>query len=71
MVDRGYPLSRDRARPGEDNPLLLYIVATAAFVEITSDVYTRNLADFFRGDADVVDWLEHAWESEELQHGGR
>jgi hypothetical protein len=53
----------------KDNALLLYIVATAAFVEITSDVYTRNLADFFRGDADVVDWLEHAWESEELQHG--
>ena len=53
----------------KDNALLLYIVATAAFVEITSDIYTRNLADFFRGDADVVDWLERAWESEELQHG--
>ena len=53
----------------EDNALLLYIVASASFVEITSDVYTRNLADFFRDDGDVVDWLERAWESEELQHG--
>jgi hypothetical protein len=53
----------------KNNELLLYIIATAAFVEITSDVYTRNLTDFFHGDADVVDWLEHAWESEELQHG--
>jgi hypothetical protein len=61
-----HALERERVR---DNALLLYIVATAAFVEITSDVYTRNLADFFRGDDDVVDWLEHAWESEELQHG--
>ena len=51
------------------NELLLHIVASASFVEITSDVYTRNLADFFRGDGEVVDWLEHAWESEELQHG--
>jgi hypothetical protein len=51
------------------NRLMLYTVATAAFVEITSDVYTRNLADFFRGDAEVVDWLENAWEREELQHG--
>jgi hypothetical protein len=59
-------LERERV---ENNTLLLYIVATAAFVEITSDVYTRNLADFFRGDDDVVDWLEHAWEGEELQHG--
>ncbi len=31
----------------KDDALLLSIVATAAFVEITSDVYTRNLADFF------------------------
>jgi hypothetical protein len=62
-----HALDRERVK---DNVLLLYIVATAAFVEITSDVYTRNLADFFHGDADVVDWLEHAWKTEELQHGG-
>jgi hypothetical protein len=59
-------LERERVK---DDALLLYIVASASFVEITSDVYTRNLADFFHGDADVVDWLERTWESEELQHG--
>jgi len=62
-----HTLKREQVK---DNSLLLYIVATAAFVEITSDVYTRNLAEFFHGDADVVDWLQHAWEGEELQHGG-
>jgi len=59
-------LERERVK---DNALLLYVVASASFVEITSDVYTRNLADFFHGDADVVAWLKLAWESEELQHG--
>jgi hypothetical protein len=44
-------------------------VASASFVEITSDVYTRNLVEFFHGDAEITDWLEHSWESEELQHG--
>jgi hypothetical protein len=53
----------------KDNALLFYVIAAASFVEITSDIYTRNLVDFFRGDADVVDWLERAWEREELQHG--
>ena len=59
-------LERERVK---DNALLLYIVASASFVEITSDVYTRNLSDFFRDDPDVVEWLERSWESEELQHG--
>ncbi len=54
----------------EGNELLLHIIASASFVEITSDVYTRNLIDFFRGDEEVTDWLGRAWESEELQHGG-
>jgi hypothetical protein len=51
------------------NELLLHIVASASFVEITSDVYTRNLVDFFAGDDEVRTWLGRAWESEELQHG--
>jgi hypothetical protein len=59
-------LERERVK---DNALLLYIVVSASFVEITSDVYTRNLSDFFRGDSDVVEWLERSWEREELQHG--
>jgi hypothetical protein len=62
-----HTLNREQVK---DSSLLLYIVATAAFVEITSDVYTRNLAEFFQDDAEVVDWLQNAWENEELQHGG-
>jgi hypothetical protein len=58
----------ERARV-KDNEFFFHIVASAAFVELTSDVYTRNLCEFFRGEADVVDWLEHDWETDELQHG--
>jgi len=61
-----HALERDRVK---DNVLLLYVVAAASFVEITADVYTGYIADFFRGDADVVGWLERAWEGEEMQHG--
>jgi hypothetical protein len=63
------PYDALRREQVKDDTLLLYIVASASFVEITSDVYTRNLSDFFRGDADVVKWLERSWESEEQQHG--
>jgi hypothetical protein len=63
------PYDALRREQVKDNALLLYIVASASFVEITSDVYTRSLSDFFRGDADVVKWLERSWQSEELQHG--
>lgn len=58
----------DRVAVGEDT-LLFHIVASASFVEITSDLYTRNLIEYFRGDDEVVDWLANHWEPEELQHG--
>ena len=52
-----------------DDAQLFYTLATASFVEITSDLYTRNLIEFFRGDAEVEAWLAHGWEPEELRHG--
>ncbi|MBI3512860.1 MAG: ferritin-like domain-containing protein [Proteobacteria bacterium] len=52
-----------------DDAQLFYTLATASFVEITSDLYTRNLIEFFRGDAEVETWLARGWEPEELQHG--
>ncbi len=61
-----HAIDRERVK---DDELLFYVVATAAFVEITSDVYTGNLSKFFHGDAEIVDWLEQAWKSEEMQHG--
>ncbi len=48
---------------------IFYMVATASFMEATTDQYTRNLIDFFRGDAEIVAWLEDHWLPEELQHG--
>ena len=59
-------LERDRVA---DDLYCLYTVASASFVEITSDLYTRNLIEYFRGNAEVIDWLEHQWEPEEMQHG--
>ena len=53
----------------EYDDLLFQIVASASFVEITSDLYTANLIQYFRSDRDVVDWLRNHWEPEELQHG--
>ncbi|MGB8183367.1 MAG: ferritin-like domain-containing protein [Stellaceae bacterium] len=53
----------------EDDTLLFQIVASASFIEITSDLYTENLIEYFHDDPELVDWLAHHWEPEELQHG--
>lgn len=53
----------------EEDELLFQIVASASFVEITSDLYTENLTEYFRDDPELVDWLAYHWEPEELQHG--
>jgi hypothetical protein len=50
-------------------PRLLYLLASASFVEITSDLYASALIDFFQGDREVTDWLNEEWLPEELQHG--
>ena len=52
-----------------DDRRLFHIVASASFIEITSDLYTKNLVEFFRHDGEIAEWLEHHWEKEELQHG--
>jgi len=51
------------------DPYLFYMLAAASMVEINSDLYTRNLLEYFQGDTDVTDWLVHHWQHEELQHG--
>lgn len=48
---------------------LFYLVVTASFIEITTELYTRNLMDYFAGDAEITAWLDNHWEPEELQHG--
>jgi hypothetical protein len=52
-----------------DNAELFYLLAAASFVEITSDLYTKNLIEFFQGDAEIENWLANFWELEEVQHG--
>ncbi|MRJ03271.1 MAG: ferritin-like domain-containing protein, partial [Epsilonproteobacteria bacterium] len=53
----------------EDNRFLFTLVTIASFIEITSDVYRRNLTLFYREFPQIVNWLEERWEAEELQHG--
>ncbi|MBU6470346.1 MAG: ferritin-like domain-containing protein [Gammaproteobacteria bacterium] len=48
---------------------LFYLVTSASFIEITTDLYTRNLIEYFAGDPEVTGWLQDHWEHEELQHG--
>ena len=52
-----------------DDRELLYLVASASFVEITSDLYTQNLLPYFAADPAVITWLREEWQPEELQHG--
>jgi hypothetical protein len=52
-----------------DNTELFYLIAAASFVEITSDLYTRNLIEFFQGNPEIENWLANFWEPEEVQHG--
>ncbi len=56
----------DRADTGKD---LFYLLTSASFVEISSDLYTRKLLDYFHEDTDFCDWLARDWRREEVQHG--
>jgi hypothetical protein len=52
-----------------DNSELFYLLVAASFVEITSDLYTKNLIEFYSGNSEIEDWLANYWEHEEVQHG--
>lgn len=53
----------------EEYPLLLQVLASASFIEATSDLYTDNLVDFLRADREALEWLTGSWRHEELRHG--
>jgi hypothetical protein len=61
-----HAMDRERIRA---EPYYFIVLAASSFVEITSELYTRTLVDFFRPDSEVTDWLEQQWEAEELCHG--
>ncbi len=52
-----------------DNEPFFFLVSTASFVEITTDLYTSNLTAHYVGDDEVTTWLQDHWQPEELQHG--
>lgn len=52
-----------------EDETLFYLACSASFIESGSDLYTRNLIDYFEGDEEVTQWLREHWEPEELQHG--
>jgi hypothetical protein len=52
-----------------DNMDWFYLLAGASFVETLSDLYTRNLVDYYRENASAILWLREEWEVEEVQHG--
>ncbi len=58
----------DAARVRDDETLF-FLLASASFIETGADVYTRNLLDYYRDDAETAAWLTGQWEQEELQHG--
>jgi hypothetical protein len=41
-----------------DNEAMFYLIAAASFVEATTDLYTRNLIDYFADDDEITEWLE-------------
>ncbi len=59
-------LDAERARADDD---LVCLICASSFIESGSDLYTRNLVEHYRGDAEVQEWLGSQWEQEELQHG--
>ena len=46
-----------------------YLLAGASFVETLSDLYTRNLVEYYRENVGATLWLRQEWELEEVQHG--
>ncbi len=48
---------------------LFYLIAAASFLESATDRYTANLVAQFRGDDEIIAWLEQQWLPEEMQHG--
>lgn len=53
----------------QDDETLFYLACSASFIESGSDLYTRNLVQYYEGEGEVTQWLSQQWEHEELQHG--
>ena len=63
------PYGRIEAKRVQANCQLFYLLASASFVEVSSELYTENLLAWFAGDNEMTDWLRNHWLVEELRHG--
>lgn len=52
-----------------DQEFYFNLLTSASFVEITTELYTRNLIEYFAGDDPLQQWLHAKWLPEEMQHG--
>lgn len=61
----------DELRPERivNNVNLRYMLCAASFVEITTELYTRNLVEHFAENPGISTWLAEEWEPQEMQHG--
>ena len=59
-------IEQERIREDRD---LFYFLVGASFVEITSDLFSRSLTDYYAGDEALTEWLQREWEPQEVQHG--
>jgi hypothetical protein len=53
----------------KENRFLFHLLTIASFIEITSDVYAKNLAQYYEENTEAVKWLKEIWQREEVQHG--
>ena len=52
-----------------DDEFLFHTLAAASFTEILAELYSNNLVEHFKGNADIEAWLRDTWRFEEIQHG--
>src|SRR5260221_1019090 len=62
---RYHEIERDRIK---EDTQLLYLLTSASFVEITSDLYPRNLVEFFCEDRETVQLLGEGLGPAELEN---
>ncbi len=53
----------------KENYFLLHLLTIASFIEITSETYAKNLSEYYKDNAEAVQWLNDSWQKEEVQHG--
>jgi rubrerythrin len=52
-----------------DDEFMFHTLAAASFTEILAELYSENLIEHFKGNAEIEAWLRHSWREEEVQHG--